>query len=925
MRDDDDDDAFGDVDALIAAQDDDALEANEGDGFAARDLNSRRDDGFDFDYPDDDDGFEDDGFEGATKRARLETPERARGRRSNDDGEGDDAFGGLATSRGARTRLNDDDDDDDDDDKENEDERGRGARGTARKGLDAKARASAATMAGMGTERGTARRGTPRARARDEAPRKDAADVEGECQGITLGDGRRVYVKKEPSDAPIVSLEEIYARASEDAPLLTRSIEDMLDEYEDERYRRAVEEARAVEEGDATTPMDATTTAPRTQGQIKVERWRAKMSGLLWAQRHAPRAFTDLLSVEHVNREVVHWIKGWDKVVFDRNPPPATIKKFYADRYAEKAGLKKRGGTTETHVQLDRKQRPMEKILLLSGPPGAGKTTLAHIAAKHCGYETIEINASDDRSASTLKLKLADALQTRSAFEKQKPKCVIIDEIDGVHNGGGGGGAIWTVMHALKDVKGQAPLCRPIIAICNDLYAQVLRPLRDVAKIIRMKPPQTSHLTARIRDVCLKENVDIEPRAIALVVDRVDNDIRAALNSIQLIARTSSTVTLRDVVNAGGGSKDNRPQAFSMWQDLLRGRHTFARSRVEDESGMTHMDKMREKIEIFQDNDSLLDGLFENIPNVRFQDGSMSRLTQAVSAVIDGSMFQTKSFTTGDHNLRRYAEACIMAVHSTATHAGNLGESLEWPKTGRAMKERNARMAVLSSRRDAMDLKIIRRSLTCDVTETLPYLNTIIAPELRSVGTSFMTEEEKTKLADVVSLMRAHGLSYKPSASKYNEQSWRAAANSLELQPPVDDFVKFGAGVDALKAVERLTWRERREREREPEMSHNAPQHMNLVSRRAVNNSLRSIIANSLVTDAEKRSGARDAAAAEDAKQRKSDQKARVALGVAGGNLHKARKSLSNAQGAQFKYNEGYTTGVRRTVLMRDLFPQNKA
>ena len=265
-----------------------------------------------------------------------------------------------------------------------------------------------------------------------------------------------MYVKKEPSDKPIVSLEEIYARASEDAPLLTRSIEDMLDEYEEERYRRAVEEARAVEEGDAaTTPMDATTTAPRTEGQLKVERLRAKMGGLLWAQRHAPRAFTDLLSVEHVNREVVHWIKGWDKVVFDRNPPPATMKKFYADRYAEKAGLKKRSGTTETHVQLDRKQRPMEKILLLSGPPGAGKTTLAHVAAKHCGYETIEINASDDRSASTLKLKLADALQTRSAFEKQKPKCVIIDEIDGVHNGGGGGGAIWTVMHALKDVKGQ--------------------------------------------------------------------------------------------------------------------------------------------------------------------------------------------------------------------------------------------------------------------------------------------------------------------------------------------------------------------------------------------------------------------------------------------------------------------------------------
>ena len=49
-----------------------------------------------------------------------------------------------------------------------------------------------------------------------------------------------------------------------------------------------------------------------------------------------PRAFTDLLSPEYVNREVVHWIKGWDKVVFDRDPPPATMRQYYAERYAEK-------------------------------------------------------------------------------------------------------------------------------------------------------------------------------------------------------------------------------------------------------------------------------------------------------------------------------------------------------------------------------------------------------------------------------------------------------------------------------------------------------------------------------------------------------------------------------------------------------------
>jgi len=33
------------------------------------------------------------------------------------------------------------------------------------------------------------------------------------------------------------------------------------------------------------------------------------------------------------------------------------------------------------------------QVALLSGPPGLGKTTLAHIIAKHAGYNVVEINA----------------------------------------------------------------------------------------------------------------------------------------------------------------------------------------------------------------------------------------------------------------------------------------------------------------------------------------------------------------------------------------------------------------------------------------------------------------------------------------------------------------------------------------------------
>ncbi|KNC70432.1 hypothetical protein SARC_17040, partial [Sphaeroforma arctica JP610] len=37
--------------------------------------------------------------------------------------------------------------------------------------------------------------------------------------------------------------------------------------------------------------------------------------------------------------------------------------------------------------------RPFNKVLLICGPPGLGKTTLAHIIATQCGYSPIEMNA----------------------------------------------------------------------------------------------------------------------------------------------------------------------------------------------------------------------------------------------------------------------------------------------------------------------------------------------------------------------------------------------------------------------------------------------------------------------------------------------------------------------------------------------------
>ena len=76
--------------------------------------------------------------------------------------------------------------------------------------------------------------------------------------------------------------------------------------------------------------------------------------------------------------------------------------------------------------------------LLLSGKPGIGKTTMAHVLLKEAGYDIIEFNASEVRSQKIIRDKLLSIINGSNIMkmvDNKKKTAIIMDEVDGSSSG----------------------------------------------------------------------------------------------------------------------------------------------------------------------------------------------------------------------------------------------------------------------------------------------------------------------------------------------------------------------------------------------------------------------------------------------------------------------------------------------------------
>jgi len=234
--------------------------------------------------------------------------------------------------------------------------------------------------------------------------------------------------------------------------------------------------------------------------------------------------------------------------------------------------------------------KPGEKAALLYGPPGVGKTLLVEVIAKEFGYELFQLNASDTRTEGTLRRLVGQSSRTVSLYGS-KGKLIFLDEIDGLY-GVGEADAVKAIVELIKESR------VPIVMAANDPWDPKLRPLREVSVMIEFRRLRSSSIIKHLRKICMKEGIVADERALKIIAELAEGDMRSAVNDLQAVAQGKKRLTVNDV--SWLRARNRQYQAF----DVLR--MLFAAKRCDDARSVVNYSLL--------DHETLMLWIDENLP-----------------------------------------------------------------------------------------------------------------------------------------------------------------------------------------------------------------------------------------------------------------------------------------------------------------------
>jgi replication factor C large subunit len=335
------------------------------------------------------------------------------------------------------------------------------------------------------------------------------------------------------------------------------------------------------------------------------------------------------------------------------------------------------------------------EAVILYGAPGVGKTSAAHALASDLGWDVVELNASDQRTADVIERVAGEAAKsgTLTGGESDR-KLVVLDEADDVHGNADRGGSR-AITRLVKEAD------QPIVLIANEFY-EMGNGLRNACRDIEFRDVSKRSIVPVLRDICRREDVTYEDEALDALARKNDGDLRSAINDLQALAETTETLTADDVVT---GDRDRSTGIFDFLDGLIK-----------NHDAQTALEA---SYDVDETPDDLINWIEDNAP----KDYTGEELALAYEFLANADRWLGRVRATQDYSYWRYAgdnmTAGVAAARQTPKGGWTrYGPPSYWSKLGRTSgtREQRDRIARAIARESGTSMSTARR-------EILPFLS----------------------------------------------------------------------------------------------------------------------------------------------------------------------------------------------------------
>ncbi len=360
--------------------------------------------------------------------------------------------------------------------------------------------------------------------------------------------------------------------------------------------------------------------------------------------------------------------------------------------------------------------RPSKKAALLHGPPGNGKTSLVLAFAEENGYDLVQVNASDRRSAEDLENLLGPTVRAASVLGRKR--IVLIDEVDGLSTTADAGG-----VRAIASLIDRTDV--PIVLVANDPWDPALKELRTRSEMIEFRRLRSKEVLSRLEEICRREGVEVGSDVLEAIAERSHGDMRAAINDLQLVVASGSEPSR--VLE----SVPNRLVELNAFE--LLGRIFGARRFADGRGTLANSDL---------DTDTVFTWVFDNLEN---QIRNPKVLHEAYAILADADLHLRRASRLQRWELMKYGTTLLSAgpgvIKSTVSEKGG---RFEFPSRIRFMQETRDLRALMESITTKVS-KRLHMSTAKAVTEFVPYLRLMLKYGDRSIAKYFRLSEREVE------------------------------------------------------------------------------------------------------------------------------------------------------------------------------------